>query len=73
MQLQSAFFLLTWLGLAPLALTYTPASTVATDALAAAAKLNQQVYKGNSGKCTPQNAYVRKEWFATPTHVEQLD
>ena len=65
MQLLGVLFLLTWLGLNQFVEAYTPAPTYGTDALAAVAKINQEIYKAGSGsKCTPKNAYVRKEWSA---------
>lgn len=54
--------------LASAATAFTPASTTATDALAANGLLNLAIYEieqalaGNQGTCTLSNVAIRKEW-----------
>jgi tyrosinase len=54
--------------LASTATAFTPASTTATDQLAAKGLLNLAVYEiqqalaGNQGTCTLSNVAIRKEW-----------
>ena len=54
--------------LAPAASAFTPASTTATDVLAANGLLNLAIYEveqalaGNQGTCTLSNVAIRREW-----------